>query len=180
MVQIAEKIDPNSDAFAAGYKTICDIGKDRIIRAGKQIKQKTNIDIDYGFRVYRLDETNMKDVYYRPQDLSQSDMDLFADNVKSDRNEDDLLAQVMLDWGLELSLKIEQASIAGKKVFKVAHNSLLACFDANIDETFAKEIAKEKPLRVVFKDASFHDDTAKTNVKQLLKQLSPDTEMKVL
>ena len=122
----------------------------------------------------------MQDVYYRPQDLDQAKMDLFADNVKPDRTEDDLLAQVMLDWGLPLSLKIEQVSITGKKVFKVAENSLFACFDHNIDEAFAKEIAKEKPLRIVFKDAGFKDDTAKTNVKQLLKQLSPETEMKVL
>ena len=122
----------------------------------------------------------MQDVYYRPQDFDQAKMDLFGDNVKPGRTEDDLLAQVMLDWGLPLSLKIEQANVAGKKVFKVAENSLFACFGRDIDEAFAKEIAKEKPLRIVFKDAGFKDDTAKTNVKQLLKQLSPETEMKVL
>ena len=107
-------------------------------------------------------------------------MDLFADNVKSDRTADDLLAQVMLDWGLPLSLKIEQADVLGKKVFKVAENSLYACFDNNIDEVFAKDIAKDKPLRIVFKDSGFKNDTAKTNVKQLLHQLSPETEMKVI
>lgn len=180
MVQLPESLDADSDAFNAGYKTICDIGKDRIRRAAKKIKDDSSADIDYGFRVYRLDESNMQDVYYRPQDFDQAKMDLFGDNVKLGRTEDDLLAQVMLDWGLPLSLKIEQADVAGKKVFKVAENSLFACFDRDIDETFAKEIAKEKPLRMVFKDAGFKDDTAKTNVKQLLKQLSPETEMKVL
>ena len=179
-VQLPELTDIQSEANKNGFKSICDIGKERIRRSAKQIKEETNADIDYGFRVYRLDESNMLDVYYRPQDYDQSKMDLFGDNVKPGRTEDDLLAQVLLDWGLPLSLKIEQATIAGKKVFKVAENSLYACFDKDIDEAFAKEIAKDKPLRIVFKDSGFKDDTAKTNVKQLLKQLSPETEMKVL
>lgn len=136
--------------------------------------------LDTGFRVFRLDESNMQDVYYRPQDYKQDTLDMFADNVKPDRTADDLLAQIMLDWGLPLSLKIEQVTISGKNVFKVAENSLYACFDTNIDETFAKAIALDKPLRIVFRDSGFKDDTAKTNVKQLLKQLSPDTEMKVV
>jgi adenine-specific DNA-methyltransferase len=135
---------------------------------------------DYGFRVYRLDESNMQDVYYKPQDYTQSSLDLFADNVKADRSDDDLLTQVILDWGLPLSLKIDTKEIKGKKVFMVAENSLFACFSDNVDEEFAKEIAKDKPLRIVFKDNSFKDDTAKTNVKQLFKQLSPNTEMKVI
>lgn len=180
MVQIPEACEPTSEAHKAGYATICEIGKERIRRAANKIKEETGADIDYGFRVYHLDDSNMQDVYYRPQDLDQGKMDLFGDNVKPDRTEDDLLSQVMLDWGLPLSLKIEQANVSGKKVFKVAENSLFACFDKGIDEAFAKEIAKEKPLRIVFKDAGFKDDTAKTNVKQLLKQLSPETEMKVL
>jgi len=135
---------------------------------------------DFGFRVYRLAESNMRDVYYRPQDYRQEDMDIFADNVKPDRTPDDLLAQVMLDWGLPLSLKIEQATINGRQVFKVAGDSLYACFDTGIDEEFAKAIATDKPLRIVFRDNGFKDDTAKTNVKQLLKQLSPETEMRVI
>lgn len=159
---------------------LTELAKERIRRAAEKIHEETGADIDYGFRVYRLDESNMQDVYYRPQDLDQAKMDLFGDNVKPDRTEDDLLVQVMLDWGLPLSLKIEQTTVTGKKVFKVAENSLFACFDKGIDEAFAKEIAKEKPLRIVFKDAGFKDDTAKTNVKQMLKQLSPETEMKVL
>ncbi len=142
--------------------------------------ESTILNLDTGFRVYRLADSNMQDVYYRPQDYKQSALDLFADNVKPDRIPDDLLTQVMLDWGLPLSLKIDQLTIDGKLVYKVASNSLYACFDRGIDEAFAKEIAKDKPLRIVFRDSGFKDDTAKSNVKQLLKQLSPETEMKVI
>lgn len=180
LVQIPEKTTTNSEAFKAGYDTICEIGKERIRRAAKKIKEESKADIDYGFRVYRLDESNMQDLYYKPQDYMQSSLDLFADNVKADRTSDDLLAQVMLDWGLPLSLKIETKEIRGKQVFMVAENSLFACFDKGIDEDFAKELASVNPLSVVFKDNAFKDDTAKTNVKQLLKQLSPNTEMKVI
>jgi adenine-specific DNA-methyltransferase len=193
MVQVPEKTDKKSEAFKAGYHTICEIGKERIRRAAFKIKadklkkaESEGIfadfkDIqDYGFRVYRLSDSNMQDVYYKPQDYKQASLDLFADNVKSDRSADDLLTQVLLDWGLPLSLKIEKIEIFGKQVFKVAENSLFACFENEIDEPFAKEISKEKPLRIVFKDSGFKDDTAKTNVKQLLKQLSPETEMKVI
>ena len=180
MVQLPVETKYEGDPNVSKFKTICDVAKERIRLSGKRVKKDTNADIDYGFRVYRLDESNMQDVYYMPQDYDQSNLDLFADNVKSDRTADDLLAQVMLDWGLPLSLKIEQATISGKKVFKVAENSLYACFDSGIDEAFAKEIATAKPLRIVFKDSAFKNDTAKTNVKQLLKQLTPETEMKVI
>ena len=179
-VQLPELTDIKSVAYKDGYKNICEIGKERIRRAANKIKEETKADIDYGFRVYRLDSSNMQDVYYKPQDYDQSNLDLFADNVKSDRSADDLLAQVMLDWGLPLSLKIEKVDVSGKKVFKVAENSLYACFDKGIDEEFAKSIAKDEPLRIVFRDSGFKNDTAKTNVKQLLKQLSPETEMKVI
>lgn len=193
MVQLPELTDKNSEAFKAGYQNICEIGKERIRRAANKIKEEkrkkaekdgmfAHIDDaqDYGFRVYRLDTSNMEDVYYRPQDYKQDALDLFADNIKPDRTADDLLAQVMLDWGLPLSYKIEQATINGKQVFRVAQDSLLACFDKGIDEDFAKIIAKEKPLRIVFRDSGFANDTAKINVQQLLKQLSPETEMKVI
>jgi adenine-specific DNA-methyltransferase len=122
----------------------------------------------------------MQEVYYKPQDYNQATLDLFADNVKPDRTAEDLLTQIMLDWGLPLSLKIERKTIAGKEVFSVAGDSLYACFDHELDEAFAKEIAKEKPLRMVFRDNGFKDDTAKENVRQLLKQLSPQTEMRVV
>ncbi|QGY48123.1 site-specific DNA-methyltransferase [Maribellus comscasis] len=201
LVQIPELTDEKSKARKAGYKNICEIGKERISRAGKQIettlreKQKAKageIDfensqtpeedhkLDIGFRVFKLDSSNMQDVYYKPQDYKQDKLELFEDNVKPNRTADDLLVQVMLDWGLPLSLKIERKEIKGKQVFKVAENSLFACFDNGIDEEFAKIIAKEEPLRIVFKDSGFKDDTAKVNVKQLLKQLSPETEMKVI
>lgn len=197
MVQLPENLEENLKSADANSKKliengiqflkelerpllITELAKERIRRAAKKIKEETGAAIDYGFRVYRLDESNMQDVYYRPQDYKQEALDLFADNVKPDRTPDDLLAQVMLDWGLPLSLKIEQATLAGKKVYKVASDSLYACFDKGIDEDFAKAIAQDKPLRIVFRDNGFKNDTAKSNVKQLLKQLSPETEMKVI
>ncbi len=180
MVQLPEVTDEKTEEFKEDLYNICEIGKERIRRAAKKIKEETGADIDYGFRVYRLDESNMQDVYYRPKDYKQENLDLFADNVKPDRTPDDLLAQVMLDWGLPLSLKIERKKIHGKEVLKVAENSLYACFDKEIDEEFAKAIAIDKPMRIVFRDNGFKNDTAKTNVKQLLKQLSPETEMKVI
>lgn len=180
MVQVPERTDEKSEAFKAGYDNICEIGKERIRRAAKKIKEETKANIDYGFRVYKLDSSNMQDVYYTPTQYEQGQLDLLEDNIKPDRNSDDLVAQIMLDWGLPLSLKIEQTKIANKEVFKVADDALLCCFDEGIDEAFAKEIATLKPLRIVFRDKSFKDDTAKENVKQLLKQLSPDSEMKVI
>ena len=180
LVQLPENTDEKSEAYKAGYKTIAEIGKERIRRAAKKIKEETGADIDYGFRVYRLDSSNMKDVYYKPQDFTPSLLDALEDNVKEDRTAEDLVTQVMLDWGLPLSLKIERKTIAGKEVFAVAGDSLYCCFAEGVDEAFAKEVAKEKPLRIVFRDRGFASDTAKTNVKQLLKQLSPETEMKVL
>lgn len=179
-IQLNESIPNGSTAARQDYQNIPEIGKERIRRAAKKIKEETGADIDYGFRVYRLDESNMQDVYYKPQEYDQGQLELLADSVKADRSADDLLAQVMLDWGLPLSLKIEQVEVKGKQVFKVAENSLYACFDNGIDEDFAKAIAKEAPMRIVFKDSGFKNDTAKSNVKQLLKQLSPETEMKVL
>ncbi len=179
LVQIPE-ILKGSKAYNAGFENLCSLGKERIRRAGMKIKEETAVKIDFGFRVYRLDDSNMQDVYYKPLEYSQDNLELFADNVKPDRTADDLLAQVMIDWGLPLSLKIERVKISGKEVYKVAENSLYACFDESLDEDFAKAIAENEPLRVVFKDNGFKDDTAKTNVKQLLKQLSPETEMKVI
>jgi len=209
MVQLPEATDEKSEAYKAGYATICEIGKERIRRAAQKIKESLNqdsqdkkdkqdlsnrdknpnnqenqanpgSDIDLGFRVYRLDSSNMQDVYYKPQDYTQGTLDLFADNVKEGRTAEDLVTQVMLDWGLPLSLPIERKTISGKEVFAVAGDSLYCCFDDGIDEDFAKEIAKEKPLRIVFRDKGFKNDTAKENVKQLLKQLSGGTEMRVI
>ena len=122
----------------------------------------------------------MQEVYYTPNQLSQDLLSGLEDNIKADRTPDDLVAQIMLDWGLPLSYKIEKTTIAGKEVYKVQEDNLLCCFDEGIGEAFAKEIAPLKPLRIVFRDKSFKDDTAKENVKQLLKQLSPESEMKVI
>ena len=180
MVQLPESIDEKSDAYKAGYKDITDIGRDRIKRAAAKIKEETGAEIDYGFKVYRVDESNMEDVYYQPQSLDQANMDMFASNIKADRTSEDLLTQVLLDWGLPLTLKTLKTIIEGKEVFKVAGDSLYACFDEGLDEAFAKAVAAEKPLRLVVKDSAFASDTAKVNVQQLLKQLSPNTELKVL
>jgi adenine-specific DNA-methyltransferase len=180
LVQLPELFEEKSAPFEDGFKTLSDLSIERIKRANKKIKEETNADIDYGFRVYRLDSSNMQDVYYKPQDYHQSTLGLVVDHVKPGRTADDLLAQVMLDWGLPLSLRIEQTVVSGKNVFKVAENSLYACFDNGIDVDFAKAIAKDQPLRIVFKDSGFASDTAKVNVQQLLKQLSPATEMKVI
>jgi adenine-specific DNA-methyltransferase len=180
LVQIPEKTDEDSEAFKSNFPTISAIGKERIRRAAKKIKEETGADIDYGFRVYRLDSSNLQEVEQRPQDMQQTNLDLFTDNIKPDRTADDLLAQVMLAWGLPLSLRIQRLEINGKLTFKVDHNALYACFEEGIDEDFARAIANEKPLRVVFRDKGFANDTAKINVQQLLRQLSPDTEMRVL
>lgn len=180
LVQLPEQTDSKSNSYKDGFKTISQLGIERIKRSAKKIKEETGAKIDYGFRIYRLSESNMEDVYYRPQNYKQSNLDLFTNNVKTDRTAHDLLAQVILDWGLQLSLKIEETKIGNKTVFKVAENSLYACFDSEIDEDFAKIIAIEKPLRIVFRDSGFKNDTSKMNVKQLLRQLSPETEMKVI
>ncbi len=180
MVQLPEETDEKSEAYKAGYETIAEIGKERIRRAAQKIKEETDADIDYGFRVYKLDSSNMKDVYYNPMELEQAQLDMFEDNIKEGRSDEDLGAQVMLDWGLPLSLPIGQKEFAGKKLYAVAGDSLYCCFDKDINETFAREVAADKPLRIVFRDSGFENDTAKENVKQLLKQLSPETEMRVI
>lgn len=184
MVQLPEKTDEKSEAFKAGYKSIAEISKDRIRRAGKKIIEdnasKEGIEnLDIGFRVLKIDSTNMKDVYYTPAALKQADMLDLADHIKSDRTSEDLLFQVMLDWGLELSLPIERKNVAGKEVFYVAGNSLVACFD---DLTFdvVDEVAKDHPLRFVSAEKAIHLDHDKTNIKERFKQLSPDTEVKFL
>jgi len=180
MVQLPEACDEKSEAYKAGFKTISDIGKERIRRAAKKIKEETGADIDYGFRVFKVDSSNMKDVYYRPEELSQQDLFGMVSNIKEDRTGEDLLIQVMLEWGLELSLPMEKRNILGKEVHFVAGDSLVACFDEGVSEDLVREIAKEKPLRVVFRDSSFADDAARINVEELFKMLSPTTEIKVI
>lgn len=181
MVQLPEACAEDSDAFKAGYQTIADIGKERIRRAGKKISADlANGSLDTGFRVLKIDTSNMADVYYAPDALDKASLDLFVDNIKPDRTAEDLLFQVMLDWGVDLALPIEKKTIQGKDVFFVDGNALAACFDSHcgIDEAFVKGLATHKPLRVVFRDAGFKDSAVKINVEQIFKLLSPSTEVK--
>ncbi|MFD1127636.1 site-specific DNA-methyltransferase [Paenibacillus provencensis] len=180
MVQIPALTEEDSDAYKAGYKTICEIGKERIRRAAKKINEETNAEIDYGFRVYRLDSSNMKDVYYTPDKLGQLNLEDVSSNIKEDRTGEDLLIQVMLECGLDLSLPMESKEIEGKTVHYVAGNSLIACFDDLVPGSVIKKIAEVQPLRVVFRDSSFQDDSARINVEELFKLLSPSTEIQVL
>lgn len=177
--------DEKSEAFKAGYKSIADISKERIRRAGQRIKTENLLaipDLEIGFRVLKIDTSNMADVYYSPDALEKTKFDMFVDNIKPDRSAEDLLFQVMLDWGVDLALPISKETIQGKEVFFVDGNALAACFDASsgVDEDFVKALAKYQPLRVVFRDAGFKDSAVKINVEQIFKQLSPSTEVKCL
>lgn len=184
MVQLPEKTDEKSEAYKAGYKNICEIGKERIRRAGRKIKEDAGLtapaDLDIGFRCLRLDESNMKPVYYTPEETQQQDLFSLVDNVKSDRTPEDLLFQVMLDLGVLLSSSIEVKEIAGKKVFNVADGFLLACFDHDVTDETVKAIAQMKPYYAVFRDSSMANDSVATNFEQIFETYSPDTVRKVL
>lgn len=180
MVQLPEVLEEKSLGYKAGYQTICDIGEERIRRAGKKIKEETGADIDYGFRCFRVDSSNMKDVYYKPADIKQAEMDLFADNIKEDRTPEDLLIQVMLDLGVLLSSKIEEKKIAGKKVFSVENGYLIACFDEKVTEEVVTAIAQQHPFYAVFRDSSFSSDSVVANFEQIFDTYSPKTVRKVL
>lgn len=183
MVQLPEKTDEKSEAYKAGYPNICEIGKERIRRAGKKIKEdnkdKEGIEkLDIGFRVLKLDSSNMEDVYYTPQEFTMQS--LFNENVKADRTGEDLLFQVMLDLGIELSAKIETQQIAGKTVYLVDDNYLVACFDRDVTEAAITEIAKLHPIYFVMRDASAANDNVIDNFEQLFEAYSKDTERKIL
>lgn len=205
MVQLPEKCDEKSEAFKAGYKNICDIGKERLRRAGKKILQEkgemsvesgvcrvgsevgdnstlhtSNSTLDVGFRVLKLDSSNMKDVYYKPSDYSQGFLGQLEDNIKADRTPLDLLFQVMLELGKPLSAKIEEREIAGKHVFVVDDNDLVACFDSNVTEDVVKTIAQLKPLYAVFRDSGLSSDSVGANFDQIFATYSPNTTRKVL
>jgi adenine-specific DNA-methyltransferase len=185
MVQIPEACDEKSEAFKAGYKTIADIGKERIRRAGQKIKTDNALtapDLDIGFRVLKIDSSNMNEVYYSPDALSKDDLHRFVDNIKDDRSDEDLLFQVLLDWGVDLSLPLERKTIADNTVFVVADDAIVACFDRNggVTEAFITELATLKPLRAVFCDAGFASDSVKINVEQIFKLLSPSTDIKTI
>jgi len=183
MVQLPEKCQERTEAYNAGYKNICEIGEERIRRAGKKIKEEnplTTADLDVGFRVFKVDSSNMKDVYYTPKDYNQETMDLFVDNVKEDRTSEDLLIQVMLELGVPLSSKIEENMIDGKEVFSVADGYLLACFDDDVTEKTVTEIAKKHPFYAVFRESGMKEDSVKTNYEQIFQTYSSNTIRKVL
>ena len=183
MVQLPEKTDEKSEAFKAGYKNICEIGKERTRRAGKKIKEEspsTTQDLDTGFRVLKLDSTNMQDIYYSPKDISQADLFSQVDNVKPDRTGEDLLFQVMLELGATLDSKIETTTVAGKTIYNVAEGYLVACFDPNVTDEVVKAIAQMQPAYAVLRDTSMKDDSTATNFEQIFKTYSPDTVTKIL
>lgn len=183
MVQLPEVTDEKSEARKAGYKNICEIGKERIRRAGRKVKEEAGImaqDLDIGFRVLKLDSSNMEDVYYTPDNFDAKNLFTLADNIKTDRTSEDLLFQVMLDLGIELSANIEKTEIAGKEVWCVDGGYLMACFDRDVNEATITEIAKQKPVYFVMRDASAANDNVIDNFDQLFANYSPDTTCKIL
>ena len=181
MVQLPEATDEKSEAYKAGYKNICEIGKERIRRAGKKIKEEsplTTQDLDTGFRVLKLDSSNMQDVYYTPEEFTQGN--LFEDNIKPKRTEEDLLFQTMIELGIELSAKIEQTQIAGKTVWNVSDGYLMACFDEAVNETTITEIAKQQPYYFVMRDKSLANDNVADNFEQIFNHYSKDTIRRII
>lgn len=176
VVQCAEQIEE-------GETSIAEVSKERIRRAGNRIKEKSSLlsqNLDIGFRVLKVDTSNMKDVYYKPDSLKKEDLFAHVENIREDRTPEDLLFQVLLDWGVDLSLPISQETFDGKTVFFVDQNALAACFDIRVTEELVKKLAARKPLRAVFRDAGFSSDAVKINVEQIFKLLSPGTEVKAI
>ena len=183
MFQLDEPCDEKSNAFKDGYKNICEIGKERIRRAGKKIQDSVRLtypDLDTGFRVFKLDDSNMKDVYYAPADYDQGMLAMLESNIKKDRTDLDLLFGCLLEWGLPLSMPYTSEQIEGRTVHTYNDGDLIACFDENIPDSVIKEIAKRQPLRAVFRDSSFNGSPAKINVGEIFKMLAPDTRVKVI
>ena len=183
MVQLPELCDEKSEAYKAGYKNICEIGKERIRRAGKKIKEEnplTTQDLDIGFRVLKVDDSNMKDVYYSATEYEQGKLDMFESNIKEDRNDLDLLFGCLLDWGLPLSLPYTSETIGKFTVHTYNDGDLVACFNEDVSEEVVKEIARKKPLRAVFRDSSFSNSASKINVFEIFKMISPETSVKVI
>jgi adenine-specific DNA-methyltransferase len=182
MVQISESCDETTDAYKSGFKTVAEISKERIRRAGKKITEENpeSTNLDTGFRVLKIDSSNMENVYYTPDSVAKDDLFNQVEHIKSDRTSEDLLFQVMLDWGVDLSLPIRKETIEGKEVYFVNDDDLIACFDKDIDEPLIKVLAAKGPLRVVFRDDGFASDSLKINVEQIFKQLAPATDIKVI
>ena len=174
MVQLPEETAEDSEAYKAGYKNICEIGKERIRRAGKKIKEEsplTTKDLDTGFRVFRVDDSNMKEVYYAPKEYNQGNLDLYLDDVKADRTDLDLLFGCMLDWGVQLSLPMKQEKVGDCIIYTVNDGDLVACFSKEITKDVVKAIADKSPLKVIFRDSCFAQDDAKINIYESFKQL---------
>lgn len=181
MVQLPEKCDESSEAYKAGYKNICEIGKERIRRAGDKIKSEhPDAKLDTGFRVFRVDESNMEDIYYHPEELTQTMLGGMVSNIKPDRTALDLLYACLLDWGVEISLSHTQEVIDGCTVHNVDNGALCACFAERVPLSVIDYMAKQQPLRAVFRDSSFAADDSKINVTEIFKNLSPDTKVKVI
>jgi len=181
MVQLPESITNNENAIKMGFNNICDIGKERIRKAGNNINGRIDgKDVDTGFRVFKIDSTNMKDVYYSSNEYVQGTLNGLIDNIKDDRTPDDLLAAIMIDWGLELSLPYESITLDNNTVYSVDHNMLIACFDTEISEMTIRSISKMKPTYAVFRDSSFKNVQDKINLGELFKNESPETVIKVL
>jgi adenine-specific DNA-methyltransferase len=183
MVQLPEPCGEKTEAYKAGYKNICEIGKERIRRAGDKIKADspmTTQNLDIGFRVFRVDESNMEDVYYHPEEYTQQMLGDVVSNIKPDRTGLDLLYACLLDWGVEINLPHTSAVIDDCTVHNVDNGALMACFDKNVPESVIRAMAKEMPLRAVFRDNSFASAPEKINVTEIFKNLSPDTKVKVL
>ena len=183
MIQLPEPCDAKSTAAKAGYKTICEIGKERIRKAGQNIKAEAPLlatELDVGFRVLKLDEPNMNDVYYSPAEYSHDLLSMLESNVKSDRNDLDLLFGCLLEWGLPLSLPYSSEQIDGCTVHNYNDGDLIACFDKNVPDSVIEEIAKRQPLRAVFRDSGFANSPSKINVGEIFKLMAPDTRVKVI
>ncbi|WP_263322597.1 site-specific DNA-methyltransferase [Endozoicomonas sp. Mp262] len=180
-VQLSEHCSEKSEAFKNGYRKITELSKDRIRKAGENIVKKPcdhNWNQDIGFRVLKVDTSNMSEIYYSADQISQGNLELLVNNIKEDRTDEDLLFQVLLDWSVDLTLPIRKETICNKTVFFVDDNALVACFDSNITEELIKELAALNPLRVVFRDDGFASDAVKINAEQIFKQLAPGTEVK--
>lgn len=183
MVQLPEVCEEGSEAYKAGYKNICEIGKERIRRAGEKIKEASPLttgDLDTGFRVFKLDESNMEDVYLPVGEYDQDKLSLLETNIKTDRSDLDLLFGCLLEWGLPLSMPYESERVDGCTVHTYNGGALIACFDRNIPDSVIKTIAKRQPLRAVFRDSSFKDSPAKINAGEIFKMLAPHTTVKVI
>ena len=180
LIQIPEQCSNESEAYKSGYRNLCDIGEERIRRVSEKIKKETNVNIDYGFRVFKVDSSNMKDIFYKPNEVQQANLFDYMSNVKEDRSPEDLLTQVILDLGLTLDLPIEEKALGNNKVYYVAENALVACFDDVIDINIIDTICECQPLRVVFKDSSFRTDKDKINLEERVKKSSAVTKICIL